>query len=264
MKTHYLHAALGFRLLLISALILFLCNPGFSQDNGKGLTPLQVSKIKHVDDAIISPDGKTIAYTVTQPADPREEKKPAVNHLYVRGENDSTGTAYISSMDVSHIAFRPGQRTITFLAEKESDEVNALYEIGLQGGEARKLLSYPRSIAGYSWARDGNHVAFMVADAKKEINNELPYKPEIYEENMPQRRGYVTNAAKENRVIRAIFFILILFLIRLFFSIRLSKDFMLLEISLDCLIIFMIEFPSSSTPSKSMVILLSVTGFRLV
>ncbi len=198
MKSYNLHYTNRFRLFLTVLITAFLANSAFAQDNTKGLTPLQVAQIKHVDDAIISPDGKTIAYTVTQPADPREENKPAVHHLYVRGVNDSTGAAYISSMDVSHISFRPGQRAITFLGERQTDEVNALYQIGLQGGEAKKLLSFPRSISGYSWANDGNHIAFMVVDAKKEIDNELPYKPEIYEENRPQRRGYVTNVAKKN------------------------------------------------------------------
>lgn len=183
--------------LLLTAFIFFLFNSSaISQDNT--LTPLQVAKLQHVDNAIISADGKTIAYTVTQPANPLEENKPAISHLFVRSITDSTGTPFVTSMDVSQIAFRPKYNKITFLGKNEDDKANALYQINLEGGEAQKLLSYARSISGYEWAKDGKHIAFMVTDPKPEIDNELPYKPEIYEENLPQRRGYVTNVAKKN------------------------------------------------------------------
>ncbi len=168
-----------------------------AQDQNQGLTPLQVSKIKHVSDAIISPDGSTIAYTVTQPANPLEENRPAGSHLYVQGIDDSTGTAFVTSMNVSSIAFRPQHQAITFLGKQDGDNNTSLYQISLTGGGPQKLYSFERSIAGYDWAPDGNHLAFMAADEPPIEDTTLPYQPEIYEENLPQRRGYVTNVAKE-------------------------------------------------------------------
>lgn len=180
----------------IAIFVYLFTNPALSQNAGQGLTPQQVAKIKHVDDAIISPDGNTIAYTITQPSDPLQENKPASSHLYMWTVGDSSGTAYITTMDVNNIAFRPNYASVTFLGKKEADKNTALYEISMSGGEAQKLFSHPTSIAAYSWANDGNHLAYMAAERKEQMQNPLPYQPEIYEENVPQRRGFVTNVAK--------------------------------------------------------------------
>lgn len=185
------------KLLFSTLLVAFIYSNVQAQNAKQGLTPLQVSKIKHVDDAIISPDGSTIAYTVTHPANPLHENKPATSHLYVRGINDSTGTPYITSMDVSNIAFRPQHQAITFLSKINEDEEIALYQISLKGGGPQKIYSFKRSIADYNWAPDGNHLAFMAADEPPLRETALPYQPEIYEENVPQRRGYVTNVAEQ-------------------------------------------------------------------
>ena len=177
-------------------LAFFIYQPAQAQSE-KGLSPRDVSKIKQVDDAIISADGQTVAYTVTDPANPLEENKPTDSHLYMWSIDDSAGSPFITTMDVNSIAFRPKHDAITFLAKKEGDESTVLYQIGMKGGEAQKIFSHATSIAAYSWANDGEHLAFM-AKEKTEKDSTLPYQPEIYEENVPQRRGFVTNLAKEN------------------------------------------------------------------
>jgi len=184
----------------LSAIFIFLLigTAAFSQDKGQTLTPRQVTKIQHVDNAIITANGETIAYTLSHPANPMEENKPAENHLYVRNMDDDSGTAFVTAMDVSGIAFRPNHNAITFLGQREDDENTALYQISMNGGEPQKIFSHATSIASYSWAGDGNHIAFMASETIKKSDNPLPYQPDIYEENVPQRRGYVTNLAKEN------------------------------------------------------------------
>lgn len=169
----------------------------FGQSSSKGLTPMQVAKIKQVDEIAVDSSGDKAIYTLRVQADPTEENEPASYHLYLADLNSDSTVPYVTTMSVSDIAFRPNKNTITFLGSRSSDEHTSLYEISLNGGEAQKIYAFPTPIASYSWAPDGNHLAFMAKDTTVHERSPLPYHPEIYEENLKQRRGYVTNIDNE-------------------------------------------------------------------
>ena len=168
------------------------------QQKAGGLTPLQVAKIQQVEEVKITPSGNKVAYTVSKPADPREKNKPAKSYLYLRDLSADTTISFVTTMNVSNIALRPQKKTITYLSKREDEKTVGLFEISLSGGEAQRIFSFPTSLVGYSWAPDGKHLAFMASDTTKKAESPLPYQPEIYEENIPQRRGFVTNLAKKN------------------------------------------------------------------
>lgn len=196
MKSKYRGTGLSLFLVL---LILFISHPATGQQSDKGLTPLQVAKIKSVSDVTISPDGNNVAYTLRVQADPREENRTADYELHLLNLLSGESTPYVTTMSVSSVRFRPEHNSITFLGKRSSDPVNGIYEISMQGGEAQKVFSFSTSIAGYEWGPDGNHLAFMAPEPKNGNQDKtLPYQPEIYEENLTQRRGYVTNLAEEN------------------------------------------------------------------
>jgi dipeptidyl aminopeptidase/acylaminoacyl peptidase len=182
---------------LLTALFLV---PGvlFSQSAEKGLTPLQVAQLQQVDEVVLAPSGTKAAYTVSRPADPREKNEATKHSLFLYNLENQQSSAFITTLDVGNIAFRPEKKTITFLSKREEDNTVGLFEIAMSGGEARRIFSFPTSIVGYSWAPDGNRLAFMAADTtKKKSESSLPYQPEIYEENLKQQRGFVTNIAAQ-------------------------------------------------------------------
>lgn len=163
----------------------------------EGLTSLQVAHLQQVDEVAISSSGDRAAYTVSKPADPREENKAAESSLYVRDLSSLESVPYVTTMNVSNITFRPEKESVTFLSKREEDETVGLFEISLSGGEARRILSFPTSISDYSWASDGNRLAFLAADTTEKPESALPYEPEIYEENLINQRGFVTNISIE-------------------------------------------------------------------
>ncbi len=186
------------RIWIFLLLALFISDAALAQESKERLTPLQVAKIQSVSDVVISPDGNRLAYTLTVQANPKKENKPAKSELYLMNLLNGESTPFVTTMSVSSVQFRPENNTLTFLGKRSDDNVNAIYQISLEGGEPQKLFSFKTSIAGYHWAPDGNHLAYMAADPSvREQSSELPYKPEIYEENLTQRRGYVTNVAME-------------------------------------------------------------------
>lgn len=163
----------------------------------EGLTPLQVSQLKQVNEITLAPSGEEAFYTLRVQANPLEENKPAEYELYYINMSSGESIPYLTTISVSNINYRPNHDAVTFLGKENPDDKTILFEMSLSGGEARPLLSFKTSIADYSWAPDGNHIAFMASEPKEGEESPLPYEPEIYEENLTQRRGYVTNLNKQ-------------------------------------------------------------------
>ena len=179
--------------ILFVLMICFVAVQPLAAQSEEGLTPKDVAKMQQVNEIAMAPSGEKAIYTLQVQADPEKENKPASYHLYLADLATGNSIPYVSTMSVSNIAFRPNHNTITFLGKRSSDETTSLYEISMNGGEAQKIYSFKTSIGDYKWASDGSHVAFMAQDTITYERSSLPYHPEVYEENLKQRRGYVAN-----------------------------------------------------------------------
>ncbi len=167
----------------------FVVLSAFAQEK-RAMDPLDVARIKSVGSVLVSDDGKLAAFTLTVQADPLVENKPAHSELHLLDLNNQSTVPFITSGSVRAVAFRPGKKTITFLEKKKDDKKTSLYEISLSGGEAQKIIELDNSISFYEWAPDGNKVAIITSEQQK-IESELPYQPEIYEENLVRRKAQV-------------------------------------------------------------------------
>lgn len=183
-------------------ILLFAILFGYAQISlaQSGLTPEQVSKINSVGSVYLSPDGNTAAYTVLVPADPFENNAPASSHLYLMDVETGDTKPFITGRSVSGVAFRPNHNSITYLDKQDGDETRSIYEISLEGGEAQKLYSFETNITGYEWAKDGNHIVFRATQPKESTSSQLPYQPEIYEENLTQTWAYIQNVSQEGHM----------------------------------------------------------------
>ncbi|WP_217988332.1 S9 family peptidase [Aliifodinibius salipaludis] len=165
----------------------------------QGLTPKDVAKMQQVNEIAIAPSGEKAIYTLQKQADPEKENEPASYHLYLADLASGNSIPYVTTMSVSDIAFRPNHNSITFLGKRSSDETTSLYEISMNGGEAQKIYSFETPIGDYEWASDGSQIAFMAQDTITFERSSLPYHPEVYEENLKQRRGYIANVDMPDR-----------------------------------------------------------------
>lgn len=179
---------------MLSVLMIFLVavQPLAAQSD-KGLTPKDVANMQQVNEIAVAPSGEKAIYTLQVQADPEKENKPASYHLYLADLASGNSIPYVTTMSVSDITFRPNHKSITFLGKRSSDKTTSLYEISMNGGEAQKIYSFETAIGDYEWASDGKHIAFMAQDTVTFERSSLPYHPEVYEENLKQRRGYVAN-----------------------------------------------------------------------
>ena len=178
--------------ILLAGLILFILIPVDAVAQN-GVTPEHIAKMETVTSTAISDDGRFIAYTKSIPADPYKENAANSTHLYVLDVEESISKTYYSASSVASVQFRPGTNTITFLTQRSGDDTRSLYEVPLDGGEAVKIFSFDRNILLYTWHQDGNQIGFVAPGETESTESPLPYHAEVYEENLPQRLGYITN-----------------------------------------------------------------------
>ncbi len=182
--------------LFTALLVIVWLVPANAQKNN-GMMPLDVAKIKTVTGVSISDDGEYISYFLNNPADPLKENKPANVELHIHRTGEGQSMPFITRSRISHVTFRPGHQSITFLARLDDDETTSLYEIPLTGGEAVKLFSFKTSLSGYNWSPDGDMVVFIAEEVKEDkkdkAEDKLPYQPNVYEENLTWRYAWVVS-----------------------------------------------------------------------
>ena len=173
--------------------ILFLLIPFALVKAQSGFNADDVARTHAVTNAVISGDGKWIAYTKAVPADPYKENKPARMELHLYDLANNQSIPFFTRSSIGGVAFRPGHNTVTFLARLEGDASRSLYEAPLMGGEAQKVFGFETGISSYQWSADGKQLAFIATapKAKEDGKPKLPYQPVLFEENLPFARAYV-------------------------------------------------------------------------
>ncbi|MBS3806729.1 MAG: S9 family peptidase [Bacteroidales bacterium] len=157
------------------------------------LTPEDVAGMRSVTSVELSEDANYIAYTVTDPADPMKQNRSAEVHLYVYHHPTGERIAYYTTANAGDVRFRPGHESITFLSQPEGESVNALYEMPVHGGGPMKLFQFETSIRDYEWSSGGKQLAFTATEPVKEQSGPMPSEPEIYEEGLKNRKGYLVD-----------------------------------------------------------------------
>jgi dipeptidyl aminopeptidase/acylaminoacyl peptidase len=109
----------------------------------------------------ISPDGKWVAYTVTE----TDFKQDAyVTHLWI--VNPASGRSLQltrGEKGVGGLQWSPDAAWLAFTSNRIGDK-NQIFVISPEGGEAVQLTKSESSIASFHWSHDGKRIAFSAAD----------------------------------------------------------------------------------------------------
>jgi dipeptidyl aminopeptidase/acylaminoacyl peptidase len=165
----------------------------------KGLTPLDVARLKSVSEQAISPDGNRVAYVVSVQRDPlKGDSGGAYSELHVVETATGKSRPFITGKSpVGSIGWTPDGKGITFLTKRGDDKNTAIYVIPIDGGEAQKTVEHDTSISSYEWCPDGKRVAFLAKekdDPEKKKLSDKGFNAEGYEEDLKPTRIWIAFA----------------------------------------------------------------------
>lgn len=174
-----------------------------------GLTPFDVARIRNVSAAIVAPDARHVAYTLSVPRAPMVDDDGANwSELWIVAREGGEARAYVAGKtDVANVAWLPDSAGVAFTQKRGDDKASSLWVIPLGGGEARKAVAWSAGVGAFSFASDGKRVAFLAtepdSDARKKAK-EKGFAQEIYEEDAKFTRVFVASLFDEGTKPRAL------------------------------------------------------------
>ena len=144
-----------------------------SENKLRLVEPEDLYRFKYLLNASLSPDGKTVAYTVTE-ADAEEMKEHAAIWLCsieTGGLNQLTAGTFRDS----NPQWSPDGDRIAFLSTR--GEKTQIYVIPVDGGEAQAVTSLPQGVGGpFEWSPDGCKIAFTAGPQEEPPDPKEPYR----------------------------------------------------------------------------------------
>ncbi|MCI0587603.1 MAG: S9 family peptidase [Planctomycetes bacterium] len=155
--------------LLLAALLLPAVAPA-QGDPSRAFTPDDMIGLPRVGDPSPSPDGKWVAYTVTE-VDPKEWKATTQIWLVPAGGGEPRRLTH-HEKGANHPRWSPDSRTLAFVSSRSG--ASQVWLLPFEGGEPRPLTSLSTGASDPVWSPTGTHVAFtskVYPDAADDAGN---------------------------------------------------------------------------------------------
>src|SRR5262245_183921 len=130
----------------------------------KRMTIEDALAIKQIGAPQLSPDGKQIAYTISE-WDKKENRR--VSHIWLVS-TDGGPTTRLTNGDKGETSpqWSPDGSQMAFIADR--DKGNQVWVIPVDGGEADKLTNEENNVQSYRWSPDSKFIAFIARDTPKD------------------------------------------------------------------------------------------------
>ncbi|MCA9669486.1 MAG: S9 family peptidase [Myxococcales bacterium] len=167
------------------------------------LTLEDLTRVRSVGTARVSPDGRYIAYVLYRAPQPfRDADGGHFAELHVVDQSGRSRPYVTGDVHVHHVAWTPDGKGIAYLAKRGDDKHSALYVIPIDGGESRRVLTHETSIRAFAFSGDGKEVAFIASGKRsKEVKKlrKKGFKAQVYEEGLREVKLFIGKPDPESR-----------------------------------------------------------------
>src|SRR5215217_6137997 len=159
---------------ILSGWVIVIASAGIATAQG-GKRPLSLDdlgKMKEVRDPQCAPDGKSVAFVVSQ-IDVKEDK-PGISHIWtvgIDGQNERQVTA--STESESSPRFSPDGKYLSFTSSRPGKtKGNQVWLLDRSGGEAFQLTEIKGRLQSYEWSPDAKRLALTIGDPDPDAPDE--------------------------------------------------------------------------------------------
>jgi dipeptidyl aminopeptidase/acylaminoacyl peptidase len=170
------------------ALLLILLGLSVSAQDKRPFTIYDYLKLKTVGQAVLSPDGHNMAFTINIKRPVEDGKGNNYKELYIKNTETETIIPILTGkQNFSSVQWTPDSKFITCLAKFNEISNNQVFKISINTRESVQVTDISGGIKQYAWNPQGKGLAYTTVE-KKSINEDLKqmgFDAEIYEEDIP-------------------------------------------------------------------------------
>jgi dipeptidyl aminopeptidase/acylaminoacyl peptidase len=160
----------------------------------RSMSLIDLADLPRILDPQLSPDGRTVVYTLTR-ADWKANRP--IPHIW-RQPVGGGAPVQITSGDAGETAPRwsPDGRSILFLTRRDSE--TQIYLLPIDGGEAQPITRHPTAVSQPAWSPDGSEVYFLASEPRTPDERERDrLRDDVYafDENFKQRHLWIARVA---------------------------------------------------------------------
>ncbi|MEN0055378.1 MAG: S9 family peptidase [Mucilaginibacter sp.] len=147
---------------ILLLIIICLCGSAGAQTVKKPFKPNDFYHIPALDDPQLSPDGKWIAYTLSEPDSARDNR---VSHLWMQSYDGKQSIELTQGTEpVSSPKWTPDGKYLSYISARDSKAGGQVWLMDRRGGEGHKLTDLKGEVSDYAWSPDSKRLALIIKD----------------------------------------------------------------------------------------------------